>query len=565
MRKHLFFIILLLGFFLRFIFLDRFPIGFTPDEASFGYDAFSLLKTGKDQWGESFPLNFRSFGDFKLPLYGYLTVPSVAIFGLNEFSTRLPNVIAGTFAILGTYLLAGVLFKDKRVQLLSALFIAISPWHVSLSRGAFEANLPVFFLSFAVYFALLGLEKKSIGYSLASSVFFGLNLFTYHSARFFTPLLIVMIAIYAREAIFKETFKGFVKRYVLSIVVFLIFLFITFVSLTIGGATRGADVAIFRPTDKWLALSQIQFSAQEGGLPLIVSRVFANKVTYVLDLFVKNYFSYLSPQFLFTKGVQEWTYGMIVDYGVLYFFEIAFLGTLIYFLVLRKINKAVFFLIAWYLLAIIPASLTKGPGLAGNRVAIIMPSLQILSAYGAVLLYELLDRHKLLKNWRLPVFYFLIILCVVKFIVNYFFYLPAQAAEGMLFGRKEIVEQIKTIESNYKEIIISKRLSEPHIYVAFYNVIDPALYQKEAQNWLRYEADGLQFVDQLGEYKLGKFIFKDMYYNLYNKLPDTLLVGKYEEFPQNIEQQTVLNLEYPNYKKGFLIVDPPNQKVPDEI
>src|SRR3989344_5070357 len=94
-----------IGFILRLVNLSSSPSGFTPDEASFGYDAYSLIKTGKDQWGEAFPLAFKSFGDYKLPAYGYLTIPFVWALGLNETSVRLPNAILGSFAVLGVYFL----------------------------------------------------------------------------------------------------------------------------------------------------------------------------------------------------------------------------------------------------------------------------------------------------------------------------------------------------------------------------------------------------------------------------------------------------------------------------
>src|SRR3990167_1382093 len=113
MQKWLLAGILALAFVLRVVGLSSFPPGFTPDEASFGYDAYSILKTGKDQWGKPFPLVLESFGDFKSPLYAYLTVPSVAAFGLNKFAVRFPNAILGTLAVLAAYLLAGKLFRSK--------------------------------------------------------------------------------------------------------------------------------------------------------------------------------------------------------------------------------------------------------------------------------------------------------------------------------------------------------------------------------------------------------------------------------------------------------------------
>src|SRR5258708_12719733 len=121
--------IVLLGFFLRVIGLSNHPAGFTPDEASFGYDAYSILKTGKDQWGHMMPLVFKSFGDDKLPVYTYLAFPSVAIFGLNETAVRLPNAIFGTLAIIFLYFLVYQFFTHIQFPLFSPFLFAITSSH----------------------------------------------------------------------------------------------------------------------------------------------------------------------------------------------------------------------------------------------------------------------------------------------------------------------------------------------------------------------------------------------------------------------------------------------------
>src|SRR3989339_2190313 len=110
MKKGILPLILALSFLLRVVALDKYPVGFTPDEASFGYDAYSILKTGKDQWGNAFPLVLKSFGDYKAPIYAYLTIPSVSIFGLTKFAVRLPNALLGSLAVYVVYLLINKLF-----------------------------------------------------------------------------------------------------------------------------------------------------------------------------------------------------------------------------------------------------------------------------------------------------------------------------------------------------------------------------------------------------------------------------------------------------------------------
>ena len=110
------FIILLLAAVLRLWNLSSIPPGLTPDEASLGYNAYSILKTGKDEYGQVLPVIFKSFGDYKPGLYVYLTVPFVALFGLTELAVRLPSAMAGIFAAWLLYKIVELLFAKQNHQ-----------------------------------------------------------------------------------------------------------------------------------------------------------------------------------------------------------------------------------------------------------------------------------------------------------------------------------------------------------------------------------------------------------------------------------------------------------------
>jgi len=60
--KTLLVVIILLASFLRLYNLANVPPHLTPDEASLGYNAYSILKTGKDEYGKFMPIIFKSFG-----------------------------------------------------------------------------------------------------------------------------------------------------------------------------------------------------------------------------------------------------------------------------------------------------------------------------------------------------------------------------------------------------------------------------------------------------------------------------------------------------------------------
>lgn len=134
------------------------PSSLTWDEVSWGYNAYSLGLDGRDEFGRFLPLTYlESFGDFKPPVYAYLTIIPVWLFGLNEFSTRFASAFFGSLTVFVTYFLVKSIFKEEKyvesISLFSAFFLGISPWHVNLSRAAFEANVSTFLLTTGIYFS----------------------------------------------------------------------------------------------------------------------------------------------------------------------------------------------------------------------------------------------------------------------------------------------------------------------------------------------------------------------------------------------------------------------------
>ncbi len=545
--------IILMAFVLRFIGLVSHPAGFTPDEASFGYDAYSILKTGKDQWGSFLPLTLQSFGDYKLPLYTYLAIPSVAIFGLNEFAVRLPSAVFGTLAILATYLMVKGLFGGSKLEILAAWLLAVSPWHISLSRGAFEANLTTFFMPLGVWAFYKGLEKPR--WMAVAALAFGLNLFSYHSARLFTPLIILLL-LWDRRTLLLHFKAG--RKYGIAIAVLAVFIAVAAYTMLFSGAGgRGSDIAIFNPTDNWANLADRRYEAVLAGVPDVIERIFSNKLVYVFKEFSQRYLSYFSPQFLFTQGAGEWTYGMIPGRGVLYLVELPFILVSLWSIFARgplagSARGPLKLLIIWILIAPIPAALTKGPGYAGNRVAVMMPALQILSAYGALVLLDLISQKWRVSKKLLLYSYIAILLVSLGFFLeDYYYHAPRDQAQAMLYGRKQAVELTSAIDSRYSQVVFSRSLSEPQIYMAFYKKWDPADYQKQAQDWLRYKTEGRSFVDQLGDYSLGKYNFTSIDSKAFGK-KDTLLIGKSNEFSSNAN--VVEKIKFPNGQDAIWLV-----------
>jgi hypothetical protein len=539
--------------FVRVIGIGNYPIGFTADEAGIAYDSYSILSTGRDQWGERFPLVLRSFGDYKLPGYSYLAMPSIALFGLNEFAARLPNALFGVLAVIATYLMVFEFTKKRNFALLSSFFLAISPWHISLSRGAFEANLTTFFITFGIWGFLKGLkDKKFMWIALLS---FGVNLFTYHSARVFTPIIALSLIVYYRKELFGESLdiKSFFEKYRGVIIGSIVLLVIVLSTFFMGAGKRGMDVSIFNPSDKWAAVSDRRYEAFLQGVPDQISRAFSNKVTYAFDRFTSNYLAYFSTFFLFTEGAGEWTYGMVPGRGVLYLFEVITLSLALIYYLKGKGFKGMGFLLFWVLLSPLPVALSKSIGHAANRAIVMVPAIQIISSYGLYAAYGWVsDNYKSLRGLFVSVFVILFTVFFAGFVEDYIYHAPMAGAQSMHFGVKEAISYVNDVEGDYDKIFISRSLSVPNIWVAFYNKWDPSEHQDASVDWKKYEEEGFLYIDQMSQWRLGKYVFGSIDFGDIQEEWKTLFIGRPDEFPENINIMKIVY--YPNGNPAYYVV-----------
>lgn len=507
----------ILGGILRISLLGRYPTGFTPDEADFGYNAYSLLLTGKDEWGTpAYSLlyqNLRSFGDYKLPLYAFLAVPTVKFLGLNEFATRLPNAIFGTLSILSISLLAHELFRRKGLTVAVAFLVAISPWSVSLSRGAFESNLVTFFLPLAIYFYLRS------QFALSGFIF-ALDLYSYHSTRLITPFVLLALYIFYRPK--------FTKSFIVGIIVLIIFSLPAGISYLGAGQGRLSDVSILHPTDNWSGVADRRFQDTQAGLSDKLSRLFNNKLTYFIQQTGDNYLSYLSPQFLFTQGAGEATYGMIPGRGVFYLVEGLFL-ILAVFELIRHPSRASIFLFSLVLAGPLPATFAKGLGFSANRAAPIFPFLIVFIAFGLVKLFDRCRDHFRAIGLLVVAVY---TISLSFFIEDYLYHAPRLNAPAMSYGWSEAVNRFKPISGQYSEVKVSRSLSEPQIFIAFYWPVPPSDFQAASKSWSDFNTKGYKFLDQYDGYTLGNFRFGNL--NPKDKITQpTMFVGKPDEFPSD--------------------------------
>ncbi|SRR5258708_1800585 len=157
-------LIFLLSIGIRYYQFTKVPLGLYIDDVSIGYNAASILNTGKDEYGVRLPFALKAFGEYKMPVYIYLTSLSIAAFGVNDFAVRFPSLLFSILTIVVFYLLLKELVevdstflpkKNRNIFLLLGTFLfGISPWHVMLSRAGFEVTVGLFFYTLSCYLFL---------------------------------------------------------------------------------------------------------------------------------------------------------------------------------------------------------------------------------------------------------------------------------------------------------------------------------------------------------------------------------------------------------------------------
>lgn len=523
-------LIVALAAFLRLPFLGELPYGLTIDEAGQGYSAYSILKTGKDEWGDFLPLNPRGFGDYKPPVFMYLLIPSIAVFGLSEFAVRLPSAIAGILTVWVFFFLVKELFKDRTLGLISAFLLAISPWHVYYSRLGWESNVGLLFFCLGILFFIKA-NQKNIFLELSAS-FFGLAALSYHSFKLLVPLMVTgLLFFYFKE--FKKTKKE-VLIYSLGILI-LFALVLAYGFFFSGAGRRAADQSVLKEEN----LGQLRQIQYDDKLPQPFGRVLNNKLEFYISKVTDNYIGYYSLPFLFGPHRSD---GSILNFpgkGLFYIWQLPLLIAGIFFLIKGR-NKAGLVILLWTALAPVPASLTQDYQHAGRAQAL-FPALTAITAAGLVYIVKAINIHSLkLFGW---LFSAIVLISLILRIDDYFFNTFNRPLGGLMQGYSEVISFTEKNKDQYRKIVFTKNFSEPQAFLAFYTNMDPEIFQTASQKWKGFENEGYRFLD-MTDYSLGKYDFKKVDISRDRHEKNSLVIGSIKDFPADMKTAGVFkNLE----------------------
>ncbi len=480
MNKHFLLMtaLLLVTLLLRTIQLQSNPAGFFRDEADKGYTAYCLIQTGQDQTGKAHPLFVRELTRTTSAVYQYLSIPSLWLFGVNEFAVRLPAALGGTLSVLAVYLLARR-WWGKDIAFWAGLFVCLSPWSLLLSRWANQSILLTASIPFAVYFFIQNqrerytlpfLQTEKIGIVSQSTqnracshpsekkvhfaaIFFLIAMYTYAPARLFIPVFAVLLWLLPfTPGLFKH-FNG--MDYFRSFVVFWMMFVIGCVPLVLHlildsaeSTSRLSDITILRGQPVWDLLLE----------------------------WLQNYGLHLSPAFLFAEGDQNLRHNTNV-FGQLHWYLLPLL-LLGLWRTLRKREWRDRVLLVWVLCFPISAALTSESIPHALRGVFAVPVVHLIAAYG-ILEFQHLTRtypqiiSAKLKRALVVLWMVSVVLLPSIYLYDLFFRYPVYSAPHWQYGYQQAIEWWQEQRQPGEKVVVSGIAEYPYIFFLFSDRYEP--------------------------------------------------------------------------------------------
>ena len=428
--------LVLLALALRLWAISDVPPGLDTDEASIGYNAYTLARTGRDEYGTLLPLVFRGFSEFKRPAYVYATVPSVVALGPTPAAVRVPAAIFGTLSVVVLYALGTALLRRRWVGLRAAALLAVSPWHLQFTRTGREVSLLVLMLMLCAWFVVTAAAatppthtgaRPHNRYMLAALALL-VALYTYPSGLVLVPLLGALLA-----RVYWRGISAAPRRWLLAaFAVFALGSVPQVLQVLDGRALARLDQASLLNQPAVLALSQSRVERdRRDGAPWVLQTAPAVALRQAID----NYAAHFNPTFLFTRGDAEWRHHS-TDSGQLYLWDAPLLLAGIVTLWRRWRLPAMQLIGGWLLLAPLPGTFAENAPHAIRSIAM-LPPLYLLAAAGVPRLWSWLRPRRLHLDWIA-----LLAISVTFYLYGYYRYYPYEHGRswgaGLLEGYREI-------------------------------------------------------------------------------------------------------------------------------
>ncbi len=474
-------LVVILASFLRFWNIENVPPSPSLDEASISYNAYSILETGGDEYGEFPILSHRSYDDWRRAIYLYLTLPFVKVFGLQVVSVRLPAVILSVLTVLAFFYIVLDFFLKRSsfsfiVALFASLLLAVNPWHIYISRLGHESNAYLSFSVFGVLFFLKGERNKKWSMLFLSLFFFVVSMASYYAGQVFIPLFLTGIVL-----IFRRSLLAFItsnKKMLIGLLICLGLLIPLFSQLFSPTAlVRFQGTSTFKPEAHWEMFQkrvELRNNAVENND--IFRRLFYSSHIFPLQVLIDGYVSHFNPQWLFFNSSAE--PHKVPNMGLLYIWGIPFIviGIIVLLLSHRIEFRVKKFIFLWFFLAPLPAAIaTQAPH--AMRSYIFLLNWQIFIAFGLTYIFF---GFKKFKYVILSVFILLILFSLSSMYKNYFDIFPREQSNSFHYALSKTIPYVLLEQQHYKKVIFSNKgdLYQSYMLFLYHSRYDPLRYQK---------------------------------------------------------------------------------------
>lgn len=559
-QKNIFIVILLLATFLRFYRLDQIPPSLFSDEVDLGYQAYSVLKTGKDYQGNFLPIHFQSFADFRSSLYIYSSLPTLAIFGLNEWGIRIPAAFFGVLSLAGLFLLIKKLGFNYWIALCSVFLLSISPWHLHYSRAGFEVTLMMALLVWGTALFLIGLAKKP--FLIAGTILIFMSIYSYSTAKLFVPVFALGLIIIYRKQLLRLSGKF---KLVWTILLLLVILPFGFDLLRGQAAYRFSYTSIFAdPTiPKEVDVNRLIDSRDKdltvGTKSTLISKILHNKFISFGDVFLKNYMFSYSTNFLFIQGdyIGRHSVGKM---GEFYFMEAIFAVAGLFFLFRSASSKSRNTILLWLLFSPVPSALTVEGGGHATRLFLLLVPLYIINGLGFYNIWQITRKASSFKRMIFLVFAAAFIFNIYFYFHRYWVHYSSEQERLWHYGFKQVITEAQNLKGQFKRIVFTTSTEPPLIFILFWTGFDPLTFQQKKIEYVTLPDFGTNIP------KIDKFYLSSLPQKLdIQKLADViksdmLVIVNRKDLPIDLRKEkikgikTIDTIEYPSGEVAFYLL-----------
>lgn len=429
----------------RFIFLEKSPPGFYADEVSFGYNALSILESGHDEHGILLPVYFKAFGEYKNPIFCYSIIPFLKIFGVSVFAVRVTSAFWGLATIILMFFVVKNYQKNIHAAFYSSLVLTLMPWHLTISRIAFEVVTFPFFILLFLYFWEKYLSTLKIQFTFIAAFCMGVCFYTYSTARLLVPLYCV--------GVFIIWFREINKNKIIYVTVIL-GLFIPLIPLFF-----------------WLQKYPDTLTSRFSSL-----LIWNHKIHYfknILNIFL-NYIDDFSVRYLFILGDTQLRHctgrsgTLLISYSIFLLFGVLWIWQ-------RWNDKFLRFVTFGFITFPLAASLTK-ESFHALRSANAIPFISIISGMGLYFLLECLQKYKnILYKVGLISITLLVLIEFSQFYWDYLVLYPKRSESSFESSIPEAMEFMMSQKAD--NLYFTSSVGQPLIQAKFFSRGKYSLYK----------------------------------------------------------------------------------------